>query len=66
MRVVISKCLNTFNLAKLTRVAAVAAGIEKEINDFKRFLPIIRALCAEGLKERHIDMISAKLGQPAG
>lgn len=61
MRTVIQKCLNTFNQAKLTRVAAVASGIEKEINDFKKYLPIVRALCAEGLKERHIDMISAKL-----
>lgn len=29
------------------------------LNDFKKFLPIIRALCNPGLKERHKDQIVA-------
>lgn len=61
MRTAVVRLVAGFDAAKQTRPGAVAKQLETEISGFKRNLPVIRALCAEGLKERHIAQIVAKL-----
>jgi len=61
MRVGIMRLVQQFEVAKLSKVGAVAKALQTEIDGFKRNLPVIRALCAEGLKDRHIAKIVATL-----
>ncbi len=58
---IIQRCVYVFENAKQSKPLGVAKQIEAEITGFKKNLPVIRALCAEGLKERHIAQIVAKL-----
>jgi hypothetical protein len=50
-----------FEHLKQSKPAGVARQLESEITIFKKNLPVIRALCAEGLKPRHTAQIVAKL-----
>lgn len=56
MRSVCARLEAIFNRDKSTsKPGGIAKTILKEIEDFKKKLPIIRALCTEGLQARHID-----------
>lgn len=48
-----------FENAKIAKPQKVANTMFTNLNDFKKFLPIIRALCNKGLEERHIEQIVA-------
>ena len=48
-------------LEKVIVLADDCLAILKEIEDFKKKLPIIRALCTEGLQARHIEQIKIVL-----
>ncbi len=61
MRTAIVRLVQVFEVAKQSKPLTVAKTLETEINNFKKNLPVIRALCAEGLKERHTAQIVAKL-----
>jgi len=50
----VRKLYNVFEQAKQLKLITLTGGIKKEIEEFNKYKPIIRALCAEGLKERHI------------
>lgn len=55
----LSKALVTNPQAKRT-----AEQIRIKIDKFKIYLPILEAICREGLSERHWNLISEELGQP--
>ena len=61
MRTAVVKLVTIFDNAKQSKPAGVAKQLEGEISAFKKNLPVIRALCTEGLKERHIALITSKL-----
>ena len=61
MRTAIVRLVQVFEVAKQSKPLTVAKTLETEINNFKKNLPVIRALCAEGRKERHTAQIVAKL-----
>lgn len=62
MRSVCARLEAIFNRDKSTsKPGGIAKTILKEIEDFKKKLPIIRALCTEGLQARHIDQIKIVL-----
>mmetsp|Transcript_11715 Transcript_11715/g.17881 ORF Transcript_11715/g.17881 Transcript_11715/m.17881 type:complete len:180 (+) Transcript_11715:1042-1581(+) len=46
-----------FEQNKLNKPQGVSLKIKEELEKFKQFVPIIRALCNPGLQQRHIDMI---------
>jgi dynein heavy chain len=48
--------------AKLPKPAAVANKMKVELMDFKQWIPIIDALCNQGLKTRHINEITKIVG----
>lgn len=62
MRTGIMRLCVQFEQAKINKPLQVAKQVQNEIESFKKHLPVIRALCAEGLKERHIKQIIEKLG----
>lgn len=61
MRTAVVRLVTVFEQAKQSKPCGVAKALETEISAFKKNLPVIRALCAEGLKERHIAHIINKL-----
>lgn len=61
MRSTCARLDNLFVRDKLPKPGALAKAILKEIEEFKKKLPIIRALCTEGLQARHIEQIKIVL-----
>lgn len=64
MRTTAMKLANTFEQKRnpqMPKPMHVAKRMQKELMDFKEFVPIIRALCNEGLQQRHIDNIFMEL-----
>lgn len=57
MRADANRLSGYFEREKITKPLSVAKNLFVEIDQFKKKLPIIRALCTEGLKERHISQI---------
>ena len=47
-----------FERDKIPKPKELAKGVLEKIKDFRRFLPLIRALCTEGMEERHLEKIS--------
>jgi len=52
-----NRLANRFESMKCSKPQNVAAIMAKKLNDFRPFLPIIRALCNPGLQDRHISKI---------
>eukprot|EP00762_Andalucia_godoyi_P002130 ANDGO_02526.mRNA.1 Dynein-1-beta heavy chain len=44
------------------KILAIAEEIKKQLDDFKPFLPLIQSLRQPGMRQRHWDALSAKLG----
>lgn len=61
MRTACMRLVVGFEQAKQQKPLTVAKNIQSEIDAFKAYLPIIRSLCAEGLKERHTEKIRQML-----
>ena len=55
---------NNFSKQNLANPLKVAESINKTLFDFRKFLPIITAVCTEGMKERHWDKIHEVLENP--
>jgi len=62
MRTAVMRLCVGFETSKQSKPLSVAKTIQTEIEGFKKNLPVIRALCSEGLKERHIAKIANILG----
>lgn len=48
-----AKLANRFNALKIHRPEKLANDIKDDLIKFREYLPVIRALCNPGLKERH-------------
>jgi dynein heavy chain len=46
----------------LSKILEIAADIKKRVDDFKEQVPILTALRTDGMKDRHWDMLSEKVG----
>jgi dynein heavy chain len=55
---------NTFEKQKLPNPLKVAESINKTLFDFRKFIPIIGAVCTNGLKDRHWDKFHEILENP--
>jgi len=49
------KLVLTFTNKKVPRAEKIANDIKKDLMTFRENLPVIRALCNPGLKQRHWD-----------
>lgn len=47
-----------FERDKINKPKELAKTELEKIKNFRRFLPVIRALCTEGMEERHLEKIS--------
>lgn len=61
MRTTSMKLANIFEQKKAKQPLGVAKKMQRDLADFKEYVPIIRALCNEGLQERHINVIFQKM-----
>ena len=57
-----NKLKNTFERSKMPSPGKVADTVNKNLNDWRKFLPVISAVCTEGLKDRHWERIFKTLG----
>ncbi|ETO18214.1 Dynein heavy chain family protein, partial [Reticulomyxa filosa] len=57
-----NKLKNTFERAKMPSPGKVADTVNRNLNDWRKFLPVISAVCTEGLKDRHWERIFKTLG----
>lgn len=53
-----NKLQGVFERDKITKPKELAKTELEKIKNFRRFLPVIRALCTEGMEERHLEKIS--------
>lgn len=58
----ITRSNNYFEKEKITKPIANAKELKKQLEEFKPFIPVIRAICTEGLKDRHFKEIKNKVG----
>lgn len=45
----INRSNNYFEKEKITKPIAIAKDFKKQLEEFKPFIPVIRAICTEGL-----------------
>ena len=53
-----NKLQGVFERDKIPKPKELAKSELEKIKNFRRFLPVIRALCTEGMEERHLEKIS--------
>jgi dynein heavy chain len=58
----ISQVLRYFREKDLPKIMKVAENMKRNIDDFKPYVPLAVALRKEGMKERHWDAISDRVG----
>jgi len=59
-----AKCMKVFRSKdNMGPILKIAEAINKKVNEFVPNVPIIMALRTEGMKDRHWDAISEKVGQ---
>lgn len=63
MRATALRLEGIFGRDKLPKPLSVAKSISVDVELFKKKLPLIRALCTEGLQDRHTRLIKAVLEQ---
>jgi dynein heavy chain len=59
---IISQVLRYFKEKDLPKIQKIAETMKKNIDEFKPYVPLAIALRKEGMKDRHWDQISDKVG----
>lgn len=59
---VMAQTIRFFRDKELPNILAIGDGVKKAVEDFKVEVPIIIAIRTDGMKERHWDNLSAKVG----
>jgi dynein heavy chain len=59
---VMSQVLRYFREKDMPKIQKVAENMKKNIDEFKPYVPLAVALRKDGMKDRHWDAISAKVG----
>lgn len=59
---VMSQVLRFFRDKDFPKITKIADSMKKNIDDFKPYVPLAVALRKDGMKDRHWDQISAKVG----
>jgi dynein heavy chain len=57
-----SQVIRYFRDKELPDILKIAEGIKAEVEEFKPQVPIVMALRTEGMKDRHWEALSTKLG----
>jgi dynein heavy chain, axonemal len=57
-----SQVLRFFRDKEFPKITKIAESMKKNIDDFKPYVPLAVALRKDGMKERHWDQISEKVG----
>jgi dynein heavy chain len=60
---IMAQCLRAFKDKDLPKILDIANGIKDAVEIFKPQVPIVIALRTDGMKERHWEMLSEKIGQ---
>jgi dynein heavy chain len=58
-----SKAMKVFRTKEMPAVLKIAETVRDKVQDFKPNVPIITSMRVDGMKDRHWDAISEKIGQ---
>jgi dynein heavy chain len=64
MSTLCKRLINIFESNKLPKPLKIAQNMKKDFDDFKKYVPIIKALCNPGLQARHIEEIFQTINFP--